>query len=112
MERPDLHIGGGNLMPRVNFTRDFDFRPTSGVVLANKAGQEDVLITTAHAKAAVEAGAATYVKGSEPGEAGATSGSNSGGSTESNPRSPSAKRRGGDGDAKAPRASNDRRSGK
>lgn len=98
-------------MPRVNFSRDFDFRPTTGVVLANKAGQKDVLITTAHAKAAVEAGAATYVKGSEPGEAGATAGSDPGSTTQSNPRGSSAKRRGGDGDAKAPRASKDRRPG-
>lgn len=89
-------------MPRVNFDHDFDYPAKPGVILANKAGQQNVLITTAHAEAAVDAGAATYVKGSEPGEAGAAAGGNPGGPAQSHPRRPSAKRRGGDGDAEAP----------
>lgn len=96
-------------MPRVSFTRDFDYRPTSGVVLANKAGQKNVLITTAHAKAAVEAGAATYDEGSEPRQAREAAGENSRSSSGGDTRRTKAGRRGGDGDAKAPRAPKERR---
>lgn len=72
-------------MPRVTFIRDFDFRAAPGVILANKAGQSGVLVTTAHAKSAVEAGAATYVKSFEPRQAGAKAGCNPGRAAQGDP---------------------------
>jgi hypothetical protein len=47
-------------MPKVRFTKDFDFKPTSQTTIGYKAGTEK-LITTAAATAAAKAGAGEVI---------------------------------------------------
>lgn len=52
-------------MPKVRFSKDFDFKPTSQTTIGYKAGYEG-LITTAAADAAVAAGVGEVVEKDAP----------------------------------------------
>jgi len=72
-------------MKHVRYTRRFDYRPRASVVMARNAGDE-VKITEAEYEVANAAGAVEMIdgEGSEPREASAEAGGNTGGSAKGN----------------------------